>query len=339
MNTIVNLAQNLSTLELNVFGITLTWAGQNREGAIITSTMREESTVENELFNSGVDAIESLILAHFCAGIDVSTPGYLEGIESAYQALGNNIDIDLTSVFENSENNEPPHQLLMVLVSHGGDTALYLDGVQIIAADNTDDSGSLLTDIAAKLSKSLNTEIEEIIIYDLDEHWNWDEIKKSLIDDGTMRDFKESQVSEEFDEERWGFGPNDVVNYVTFDTPPSEAPFYFKNGRTNTGAGCFPCVVADPELLFAENINIFIDWLKTNIESDLFFSQDDNGVKTHPHHVLEALAQSPKNQIEILKEYVGSWLQDNIDMESEISFGFNFEGLEVDSKTMISSLI
>ena len=42
-----------------------------------------------EAFNDMVDAITSLILAHAEAGIDVTTPAYLEGIETAVQACGN----------------------------------------------------------------------------------------------------------------------------------------------------------------------------------------------------------------------------------------------------------
>jgi len=30
-----------------------------------------------------MDALESIILSHACAGIDVTTPAYLEGIETA----------------------------------------------------------------------------------------------------------------------------------------------------------------------------------------------------------------------------------------------------------------
>jgi hypothetical protein len=38
---------------------------------------------------AAVDALESIILGHACAGIDISTPAYIEGIETAVQALTN----------------------------------------------------------------------------------------------------------------------------------------------------------------------------------------------------------------------------------------------------------
>jgi len=39
-----------------------------------------------EDFNHSVDGITSLILAHACAGIDITTPAYIEGIETAVEA-------------------------------------------------------------------------------------------------------------------------------------------------------------------------------------------------------------------------------------------------------------
>lgn len=41
-------------------------------------------------FNGGVNAITSMVLAHAMAGIDIETPAYIEGIETALEALGNN---------------------------------------------------------------------------------------------------------------------------------------------------------------------------------------------------------------------------------------------------------
>jgi hypothetical protein len=41
-----------------------------------------------------VDAITSLILAHHCAGIDVTSPAYLEGIETAVENISNMVHED-----------------------------------------------------------------------------------------------------------------------------------------------------------------------------------------------------------------------------------------------------
>ena len=53
--------------------------------------MSEETEEERDsriLYNAAIDGIESLILAHACAGIDVESPAYLEGLETAVQAVG-----------------------------------------------------------------------------------------------------------------------------------------------------------------------------------------------------------------------------------------------------------
>lgn len=39
-------------------------------------------------FNAAMDGIESMILAHACAGIDVCSPAYVEGVETAVQSAG-----------------------------------------------------------------------------------------------------------------------------------------------------------------------------------------------------------------------------------------------------------
>lgn len=82
----------MKTFSLNTFGIEITWDGKDRGGASIQSSMKEADTADNLLFNSGVDGIESMVLAHWCSGIDIRDASYLEGIETAYYALGNNCE-------------------------------------------------------------------------------------------------------------------------------------------------------------------------------------------------------------------------------------------------------
>ena len=41
--------------------------------------------------NAAMDGLEALVLAHACAGIDVASPAYVEGIETAVDAIGNAI--------------------------------------------------------------------------------------------------------------------------------------------------------------------------------------------------------------------------------------------------------
>lgn len=57
----------------------------------INSTLKEEEAFDNAEFNAGVDAMESMILAHHLAGVDITDARYIEGIETAYEAIGNNL--------------------------------------------------------------------------------------------------------------------------------------------------------------------------------------------------------------------------------------------------------
>jgi len=41
--------------------------------------------------NAAMDTIEAIVLAHACAGVDVETPAYIEGIETVVDAIGNDL--------------------------------------------------------------------------------------------------------------------------------------------------------------------------------------------------------------------------------------------------------
>lgn len=46
------------------------------------------------MYNGAVDALESMLLAHACAGLDVEDERYVQGIKTALDALGNNLPSD-----------------------------------------------------------------------------------------------------------------------------------------------------------------------------------------------------------------------------------------------------
>jgi hypothetical protein len=52
---------------------------------------KKEAEIEIDLYNSAMDALESIILGHACAGEDIESLAYIEGIETAVQACSNNI--------------------------------------------------------------------------------------------------------------------------------------------------------------------------------------------------------------------------------------------------------
>ena len=57
------------------------------QGRKITSDLKGG----NRLCRAAMDAIESLVLGHACAGVDVASPAYIEGIETAGEACCNNL--------------------------------------------------------------------------------------------------------------------------------------------------------------------------------------------------------------------------------------------------------
>jgi len=84
------------TIILSILGdtITLTLCGKSGE---VTSTLHlpkskkdYPASVRNQ-YNGAVDGIESLVLSHACAGIDVESPAYVEGLKTTVEAIGNNL--------------------------------------------------------------------------------------------------------------------------------------------------------------------------------------------------------------------------------------------------------
>ena len=51
-----------------------------------------DTTADDMQYAAAIDGLESLILAHACAGIDISSSAYVEGIETAVEAIVNNFN-------------------------------------------------------------------------------------------------------------------------------------------------------------------------------------------------------------------------------------------------------
>jgi hypothetical protein len=81
----------MCVIELPCYGITVTLGGAGG-GSITHSIFDTEEPAADEderLLEAAVDGITSLILAHAVAGIDVKSPAYIEGIETAVEAASN----------------------------------------------------------------------------------------------------------------------------------------------------------------------------------------------------------------------------------------------------------
>ncbi len=78
-------------IQLPCYGITIhldhaPTAGDPGCGKLTSNLKAADATATS--FNNAIDGLEALILAHACAGIDVVSPAYIEGIETAVEAIG-----------------------------------------------------------------------------------------------------------------------------------------------------------------------------------------------------------------------------------------------------------
>jgi hypothetical protein len=99
------------TIELPCFGIVINLIDPDKkgrwQGASISSELHEgegqdrESYSDDqdrdsyevdkgaEAYDNMMDAVESLVMAHAAAGVNVESPVYIEGLETAVQAMAN----------------------------------------------------------------------------------------------------------------------------------------------------------------------------------------------------------------------------------------------------------
>jgi len=62
-------------------------------GGKITSNLHEGDggNAHDREYEAAIDGIESLILAHACGGVDIASPAYVAGIQTAVEAVTNNL--------------------------------------------------------------------------------------------------------------------------------------------------------------------------------------------------------------------------------------------------------
>ena len=80
----------MKTINLPIFGIVVTLTNDGGGSISTTDLQTKHKDVEDELYNASMNGIESLILAHACAGVDITTKEYIIGIETAVHGCANN---------------------------------------------------------------------------------------------------------------------------------------------------------------------------------------------------------------------------------------------------------
>jgi hypothetical protein len=81
-----DLRKLMPKITLPVYGITI-------DGSTITSNLKDGDPADygDDEYLAAVDAIESIVLAHHLAGIDVTSPAYVNGITAAVEGINNNV--------------------------------------------------------------------------------------------------------------------------------------------------------------------------------------------------------------------------------------------------------
>lgn len=81
----------MKKIELSCFGIVVILEREDPDRPGLYFTGRIESELEREEYdktwNAALDGVESMILAHACAGVDITTPAYIEGIETSVEKI------------------------------------------------------------------------------------------------------------------------------------------------------------------------------------------------------------------------------------------------------------
>jgi hypothetical protein len=81
----------MRTYEIPEYGITVTVSTSTR-GTIVSELSKELAPDGDDLEGkASADALEALILAHACAGMDVSLDSYVHGLRTAVEAIANNL--------------------------------------------------------------------------------------------------------------------------------------------------------------------------------------------------------------------------------------------------------
>jgi hypothetical protein len=78
------------TLDRDWIELVLSYADAKGRRTGSVSSSLHTADENDEGFNAAIDAVESMVLGHACAGIDVTDPRYVEGVRTCVEACANN---------------------------------------------------------------------------------------------------------------------------------------------------------------------------------------------------------------------------------------------------------
>lgn len=77
----------MNNIELGMNGLVISY-NNDKINASITSNLKGGENIDTE-FDLAVDVIESIILSHFCSGVDIESNEYKEGLSNTIETLAN----------------------------------------------------------------------------------------------------------------------------------------------------------------------------------------------------------------------------------------------------------
>ena len=119
------MSNSTTVISLPVYGIKITKVriGNKDQYAITCSTDWYDPAIHTDTtYEASVSSILNMILGHYHAGIDIETPAYLQGIESAINDIPDPVEATTTQVKEivvtDPDTNLPVH--VTILKEEGG---------------------------------------------------------------------------------------------------------------------------------------------------------------------------------------------------------------------------
>ena len=88
--------QNTKVVLLGLYGLALTINSETNQAVSIASELRCNDGSDHPFASAAFDAIESMIMAQHNAGIDVTTQAFKDALQVVIDAIGNNLQDDLT---------------------------------------------------------------------------------------------------------------------------------------------------------------------------------------------------------------------------------------------------
>lgn len=81
----------MKTFDLGIYNIVVT-VDENNIGEITSSLLKVDDCDNIDEYVAAINAIESIILAHACAGINIVSKEYINGVQTSLDAITNIYD-------------------------------------------------------------------------------------------------------------------------------------------------------------------------------------------------------------------------------------------------------